>query len=151
MTPELPFEWFMLLLRILLIFLLYFFVFQVIRVISSELRAAANRQSPQPQRLEVHGSLLVNDSGDSQLHPGEMIQLDPVTVIGRNRRATIHIDSSFVSAEHAQLAWDRERWWATDLHSTNGTYVNSYRIDGPTELEIGDHLQVGSVTFQLVP
>ena len=38
---ELPFEWTVLLLRVVFIFLLYFFVFQVIRVISRELRVAA--------------------------------------------------------------------------------------------------------------
>lgn len=152
MFTEIPFEWFMLLLRILLIFLLYFFVFQVIRVISRELRVAASRQTQTRSRWdELHGSLRVSNPGDSQLHPGETVTLDPVTVIGRNRRATVYVDSSFVSAEHTQVSWDQGYWWVTDLQSTNGTYVNSYKIDGPTALSPGDHLEIGGVTFQLVP
>ena len=41
MLAPLPFEWFVLILRVLFICLLYFFIFQVIRVISRELRMAA--------------------------------------------------------------------------------------------------------------
>lgn len=150
MISDLPFEWFVLILRILFIFLLYFFVFQVIRVITRELRTAAE-QDGGPSYPAVSGSLLVDDPGDSQLRQGEAIPLDPVTVIGRNRRASVHIDSSFVSGEHAQIAWEQGRWWATDLHSTNGTRVNSHEIDIPTRLSVGDEIDVGGVRFRLVP
>jgi hypothetical protein len=151
MLPELPFEWFVLLLRVLFVFFLYFFVFQVVRVISRELRAMAvavpesgSAATPPP------GSLIVDDPGETPLRLGEVIPLDPVSVIGRNRRAAVVVEGSFVSSEHAQLSWRDGRWWIADLGSTNGTFVNGARIDTPTVLANGDRIGIGGVTFRVL-
>ncbi len=146
-----PFEWFVLLLRILFIFLLYFFIFQVVRVIGKELRFAAQRQSPDYGNTEISGALLVDNAGESRLRRGQIVPLEPVSVIGRNRRATIYLDEPFTSAEHAQLSWDGGRWWLTDLHSTNGTRINGRRVEVPTRLAVGDRIEIGNVKLQLVP
>lgn len=144
------FEWFVLLLRVVFIFLLYFFIFQVVRVISRELRADAARGIPPPRPEQFSGGLLVTDPGESNLSRGNVFDLDPVTVIGRHPRATIVVDSPFMSSEHAQLSWDQERWWIADLNSTNGTFVNGTRIRVATGVRVGDALEIGGVTFQLV-
>ncbi|MEX2314262.1 MAG: FHA domain-containing protein, partial [Thermomicrobiales bacterium] len=97
------------------------------------------------------GAILVADPGDSDLRRGEVFDLEPVTVIGRHPRATIVIDSTFVSSEHAQLTWEEDRWWVTDLHSTNGTFVNGSQIHVPTGLRPGDVVELGAIRLQLVP
>ncbi|HYI13891.1 MAG TPA: FHA domain-containing protein [Thermomicrobiales bacterium] len=148
---DLPFEWTVLLLRIVFIFLLYFFVFQVIRVISRELRVAAGAAARSEALPAVHGAILVADPGDSNLQRGEVYDLEPVTVIGRHPRATIVIDSTFVSSEHLQLNWEQDRWWVTDLRSTNGTFVNGSQIRVPTGLRPGDVIELGAIRLQLVP
>lgn len=148
MLTDVPFEWFVLILRILFIFLLYFFVFQVIRVISRDLRSSA--QSDQPT-TSMHGALLIDDPGESDLLRGELFHLDPVTVIGRHPKATISLDVTFVSSEHAQVSWERGSWWVTDLHSTNGTYVNGQRIEVPTRISNGDVVEIGGTRMRLVP
>jgi hypothetical protein len=149
----LPFEWTVLILRIVFIFLLYFFVFQVIRVISRELRVVATRGTVagNPDASAGHGGLQVVDPGDSSLRRGDVYDLDPVSVIGRNRRATIVVDDSFVSSEHAQVTWDEDGWWVSDLGSTNGTFVNGQQVHSPTMFGQNDVVQVGGVSFQLVP
>lgn len=147
---ELPFEWFVLLLRVLLIFLLYFFVYQVIRVVSRELRVAATPESMATQRDVVVGGLMVTDPGDSDLVRGEVFDLDPVTVIGRHPRATIVIESTFISSEHAQITWEQGRWWVNDLRSTNGTAVNGSPIKVATGIRPGDTVELGGIRFQLV-
>lgn len=148
MSTEVPFEWFVLILRVVFIFLLYFFVFQVVRVMTRELRAVAAVGQAAP---DLRGALLVDDPGDSQLQRGDRFLLDPVTVIGRNRRANIYVDSAFVSGEHTQVSWEQGAWWVTDLHSTNGTFVNSRQVSVPTRLKTGDRIDIGGVRFQLVP
>jgi hypothetical protein len=148
---DMPFEWTVLLLRVIFIFLLYFFVFQVIRVISRELRVAAGASARVADVPAVHGAILVADPGDSNLHRGEVYDLEPVTVIGRHPRATIVIDSTFVSSEHLQLNWEQDRWWVTDLRSTNGTFVNGSQIRVPTGLRPGDVIELGAIRLQLVP
>ena len=147
MLNDLPFDWFVLLLRITFIFLLYFFIFQVMRVLTRELRAAAETSGPEP----LTGSLLVDESTNAYIGRGAAFVLEPVTVVGRGRSATVRIDSAFVSTEHAQISWHDGQWWATDLHSTNGTLVNEHSIDSPVRLNVGDRIQIGEVVFQLVP
>lgn len=150
MLSELPFEWFVLLLRVMLVFLLYFFVYQVIRVVSRELRTAAAPHDANAQRSTVSGALMVTDPGESDLVRGEVFDLDPVTVIGRHPRATIVIESTFVSSEHAQITWEHGRWWVSDLRSTNGTMVNGTPIRVATGIRPGDSVELGGIRFQLV-
>lgn len=150
MLSDLPFEWFVLLLRIIFIFLLYFFVYQVIRVVSRELRATAMGGNVAVAGPIVRGGLLVADAGESNLRRGEVYDLEPVTVIGRHPRATILVESSFISSEHAQLTWDQDRWWVTDLKSTNGTSVNGQQIRVATGVRPGDSIELGGVRFELV-
>lgn len=150
MFSELPFEWTVLMLRILFVFLLYFFVFQVIRVLSRELYAEATAHEGRLQRENVSGALMVTDPGETDLVRGEVFDLDPVTVIGRHPRATIVIDSTFISSEHAQITWEQGRWWVTDLRSTNGTMVNGSPIRIATGVRPGDSIELGGVRFQLV-
>nr|PZN60414.1 MAG: ABC transporter ATP-binding protein [Sphaerobacter thermophilus] len=150
MMASLPFEWFLLLLRVVFIFLLYFFLFQVIRVILREMQSYA-RGSQAVRAAEPSGHLIVKAPGNSGLRPGARLELEPVTVIGRHPRATIRIDDSFVSGEHAQVTWTEDGWWVTDLGSTNGTRVNGKRVMVPTGLRYGDVIQIGDVELQLAP
>jgi pSer/pThr/pTyr-binding forkhead associated (FHA) protein len=145
-----PFEWFVLILRIVFIFLLYFFVFQVIRVMSRELRIGAGQPTQTDGWTAPQGALRVEDPGKSNLYHAQILQLDPVSVIGRDRRSTIPIEHSFVSAEHAQIAWEQGHWVASDLQSTNGTYVNGQRISVSTVLEPGDVIQIGDVSLRML-
>ncbi len=148
---DLSFEWSVLLLRVIFIFLLYFFIFQVVRVISRELRADAAHAAGIGAPERFAGLLLVTDPGESNLKKGDTFELQAVTVVGRHPRATIVVDSAFMSSEHAQIAWNQDRWWLTDLNSTNGTFVNGSQIRVATGLRFGDNLEIGGVTFQLVP
>ncbi len=151
MINSLPFEWFILLLRVLFIFLLYFFLFQLMRVLVRELQAAASGGKVSRPTAEMSGHLLVKDPGNSGLRSGARLRLEPVTVIGRHPRATIRLDDSFVSSEHAQVAWNDGQWWVMDLGSTNGTLLNGRPVDGPTELRVGDVIEIGDVRLQLAP
>jgi pSer/pThr/pTyr-binding forkhead associated (FHA) protein len=150
MLTSLPFEWFVLLLRLLFVFLLYFFLFQVIRVMLREMQVFAAGEDDEPVS-DPSGHLLVKDSGESALRHGSRIPLEPVTVIGRHPRATIVLDDAFVSSEHAQLSWSDGRWWITDLDSTNGTIVNGRDVTIPTGLRFGDVIDIGEISLQLVP
>lgn len=64
--------------------------------------------------------------------------------IGRSRRATLTLPFDYVSAAHAELAFRDGRVWIRDLGSSNGTFVNSARIDTDTALSIGDIVQIGA-------
>lgn len=151
MFQALDFDWFLLLLRVLFIFLLYFFLYQVVRVTSRELIALASVTSP-PGRPTVPatGRLVVVDGGESDLLPGSVFALEPTTIVGRHPDCTLELNEPFVSAEHAELANDNGRWWVRDLDSTNGTFVNGNAVRVPTGVKPGDIVQFGRVKLQLV-
>ena len=48
--------------------------------------------------------------------------------IGRTNDNNFCYENKFVSSKHARLSFDGKQWSITDLESTNGTYVNGYRI-----------------------
>lgn len=48
--------------------------------------------------------------------------------IGRNLNNNIFVNNKFVSGRHAKLSFNGERWYVADINSSNGTYVNGYRV-----------------------
>lgn len=71
-------------------------------------------------------------------------------VIGRGPQCDLIIDSPRVSREHLAITRMGARFLATDLNSSNGTWMNEERIS-ERELEDGDVLHLGNepVTFML--
>jgi pSer/pThr/pTyr-binding forkhead associated (FHA) protein len=56
---------------------------------------------------------------------------------------------TYSSSLHARLFRLDGDLWAEDLGSTNGTWVNTVRIDERTRLEKGDLVQVGGTVFEV--
>lgn len=73
-----------------------------------------------------------------------MLQEFPCT-LGRARDCSLVLDETGVSRLHARLDFDHEQVTVTDLGSTNGTYVNSQRIEAhkPRRLKSGDVVNLG--------
>ncbi len=71
--------------------------------------------------------------------------------LGRTRDAVAWIDSASVSRRHARIVVSGGKATIEDLGSKNGTSVSGRRIDGPTRLEAGDQIELGSVlmTFRV--
>jgi DNA-binding winged helix-turn-helix (wHTH) protein len=72
------------------------------------------------------------------LHEGE-------NVLGRTHDAVAWIDSPSVSRRHARIVVSGGSATIEDLGSKNGTSVSGRQIDGPTPLEGGDQIELGSV------
>jgi two-component system, cell cycle response regulator len=65
-------------------------------------------------------------------------------IIGRGTDADLQVDLDAVSRRHARLQLEGGRWSASDLNSTNGTYVNGAPVgEAPQPLQDGDELRVG--------
>jgi len=151
MLQGLDFDWFILLLRVLFIFLLYFFLYQVVRVTARELTVIASAvPQTQPVVPVASARLIVVDGAESDLAPGTSFTLQPVTMIGRDPDATIRLTEPFISSHHAEIASTDGRWWIRDLGSTNGTFVNGQRVSASTGIRTGDIVQFGRMTLQLV-
>jgi hypothetical protein len=93
------------------------------------------RAAPQPRRfLEI-----IDATGGSRRVP-----LRPPLTIGRLAPSDIVLNSGDISRIHCRIDEDGAYLAVTDLHSTNGTFVNGRKIAGATVLKTGDRLEVGS-------
>lgn len=138
-------EFMILALRIAVVFLLYLFLYQVVRVITRELRSAGTETTPASQ----YGYLTVINPGQSGLQPGKKFPLNQINSIGRAMTNDIPLNDNFLSGEHAVLEWDGNSWIVEDLGSTNGSWLNGRELDQPMPLTYGDVIQVGHVELKL--
>ena len=142
----LPFDIFILGLRIAFIGLIYLFIFQVMRVIVRDLRQVGVAEAPQTKTR--YGKLVVVEPGRSRLAPGTVFTLQAVTSLGRKPSNTIVLDDDFVSGEHSLVSWRDGRAWLEDVASTNGTFLNEAEVARPVPISEGDIVGVGDVRMK---
>src|SRR5208337_2966330 len=65
-------------------------------------------------------------------------------VIGRIPGCDQVIDLPMISSRHARLFREGDRILIEDLRSSNGTFVNGTRVEGPVVLNSGDEIGLGS-------
>ena len=70
-------------------------------------------------------------------------------VIGRDREASLRINSRSISRRHARITISSAGVILEDLGSKNGTSIRDRRIDSPTEIHDGDSIMFGSVSATL--
>lgn len=85
--------------------------------------------------LKCHNSderiiLYAEDVDPSRQTFSKFVMLEPGCLgIGRADNNNLFFTNRFVSGNHAQLYFDGNNWSVYDLQSTNGTYVNGYRVE----------------------
>jgi hypothetical protein len=74
----------------------------------------------------------------------EIVLMEGVNVIGRERDATIQLDARGLSRHHARVLVSHGEATLEDLGSKNGTYVNGQRITTAIRLSDGDDILLGT-------
>ena len=90
--------------------------------------ATASSASPEHPIIDIDGD--------------KWLLTEPVTIIGRGSEADIVVNDSGVSRRHLELRITPTGVIATDLGSTNGTFVEGHRIDAATLLD-GNQIVIG--------
>jgi hypothetical protein len=147
----------LLVLKIAFLVLLYTFIWRIVRTASRDLRlpqesfvlapsAAAGMQASRPGPRT--GRLIVVKSAD--LESGDDFELNSAQLtIGRGHQNDIAIATDeYASARHARFEPRQDGVWVQDLGSTNGTYLNGTRLDGPRRLARGDIVRVGETDLR---
>jgi ABC-type multidrug transport system ATPase subunit/ABC-type multidrug transport system permease subunit len=70
-------------------------------------------------------------------------------VFGRHPECDKVLSNPSVSSHHARLTRQAGGYLLEDLGSTNGTYVNSQRVERPTPVKAGDVIGLGTYTFKI--
>lgn len=71
--------------------------------------------------------------------------------IGRSRHSDFVVADRTVSYHHAVLDYALGTWTLTDSGSTNGTFVNGWRVAEPIVVRPGDEVTFGESRFVLAP
>ena len=109
--------------------------------------AAPVRAPHPPRKRRKDPWVLAIDSG---IHAGDRLQLVPVVHVGRSEACELVLDDDYVSSMHAVLHHsDDSGWVIEDMGSTNGTFVNSQHIAGPTLVGVDDIIRIGDVQMRL--
>jgi hypothetical protein len=134
--------------------LLWLFIFAAFRVVRADLfggragrvasvpprAAAAKKRQKGPKTLVVtHGPLT-----------GTKITLgDQPILIGRADDSTLVLTDDFASSRHARLTNRSGQWYVEDLGSTNGTYLDQQRVQGPLLVAPGQPIRIGQTAMEL--
>lgn len=108
-----------------------------------------------PQEQFVGTQIIQLDSSIPSLelchNDGWTIEPKAGNVLGRTTGEFVSKLGCFpvISSRHAQVSFNDGKWFITDLHSTNKTYINNNCLvpDNPTEIKNNDVLILANVPF----
>nr|WP_275586489.1 FHA domain-containing protein [Geodermatophilus normandii] len=70
-------------------------------------------------------------------------------LIGRADDSTLVLTDDFASSRHARLTNRGGQWYVEDLGSTNGTYLDQQRVQGPLLVAPGQPIRIGQTAMEL--
>jgi hypothetical protein len=73
--------------------------------------------------------------------------------IGRTDDCDVCVKDEYVSRAHVEVSFEDGRWWARDLNSSNGIYMNGERVGSTPLQQTTIRLGVGGpfVSFEVIP
>jgi len=109
--------------------------------------SVADRPSARPRRGGVPTRLEVTSGSLT----GTSVPLTGVQItLGRAHDSTIVLDDDFASSRHARIYPDASgQWMVEDAGSTNGTYLDRTKINGPTPVPLGVPIRIGKTALEL--
>ena len=138
-------------LEIIVVVLIWLFFLRIIRAVWVEVRPPKPRGTDSPEtgsRRDRSGRFhlkVIEPAG----YRGQTFDLTDEITVGRAPGCGVHVEDAYTSNLHARVYRRDGAVWVEDLGSTNGTWVNAEKIDGPTRLGRGDLLQVGGTVFEM--
>ena len=71
------------------------------------------------------------------------------SVIGRDEAVPIQIIDQYISRKHMQIRFEKAQggYYALDMRSKHGVFINKRRISEETALSDGDEIDIGGVTL----
>ncbi|MCU1354457.1 MAG: hypothetical protein JWM05_3666 [Acidimicrobiales bacterium] len=143
-------------LKLCLLVLLYLFFLRVLRAVWAELRGP-KRVEQKPQRAKREARKVHRNAAPVQLaviepaaQKGRTYSLGEEVTLGRAPGCQVTLDDTYASQIHARLFARDGQTFVEDLGSTNGTYLNRKKVQGPMVMQRGDRLQIGNTVMELV-
>ncbi len=105
-------------------------------------------KQPRPAKPKrgVPGKLVVTQGALA----GTTVSLSGAPVlIGRAPDSTLVLTDDYASTRHARLYPQEGDWFVEDLGSTNGTYLDRSKVNGPTQVPLGVPIRIGKTVLEL--
>ncbi|HEX2292370.1 MAG TPA: FHA domain-containing protein [Gaiellaceae bacterium] len=143
-------------LKIAFLVLLYLFIWRIVRTVARDVRLPQESFVLAPQQAAAAGlgprartgSLVVLSSPALKPETERTLNSTPVTV-GRSPENDLDLGADeFASSHHARFDPRRDGVWVEDVGSTNGTFVNGMKLNGPRKLQPGDVIRVGETDLR---
>ncbi|MCX6977335.1 MAG: serine/threonine-protein kinase, partial [Verrucomicrobia bacterium] len=96
----------------------------------------AELPTPQPLRAEIDVLLGSTELAKFSIEHGEYL-------IGRDLSCPIFVDAENVSRHHARLTFSAFELVIEDLSSSNGIFIDGFRLQIPTRIRVGQEIQIG--------
>ena len=137
--------------------LLWLFIFAAFRVVRADLFGGrAGRVAAVPPRAAAAVGRKRGQKGPRTL----VVTAGPLTgtkitlgeqpiLIGRADDSTLVLTDDFASSRHARLTNRGGQWYVEDLGSTNGTYLDQQRVQGPLLVQPGQPIRIGQTALEL--
>jgi Inner membrane component of T3SS, cytoplasmic domain len=137
--------------------LLWLFIYAAFRVVRADLFGGrAARVSSVPPRAAAPPRKKRGQRGPRTL----VVTAGPLTgtritlgeqpiLIGRADDSTLVLTDDFASSRHARLTNRGGQWYVEDLGSTNGTYLDQQRVQGPLLVQPGQPIRIGQTALEL--
>ncbi|MDQ3734527.1 MAG: FHA domain-containing protein [Actinomycetota bacterium] len=135
--------------------LLWLFILVAFRVVRADLLGGRTKRVSAPARQQAApgrrgGRPLRQLRVTAGPLAGTRITLSGQTIlIGRADDSTLVLTDDFASSRHARLTQRDGQWYVEDLGSTNGTYLDQQRVQGPLAVAPGQPIRIGATVIEL--
>lgn len=133
------------LLRYIFVIIIYYFIFNIIRMIYLDIRETNNMNYVSDTYLK-----LINRKENLPFKIQEHYYIGNSTGIGRSENNEVVLNDRFISKKHARIFKSKGQYYIEDLKSANGTYVNGDRLISTRKLNDKDLLDIGQVEFMFI-
>ncbi|CAN5407462.1 FHA domain-containing protein [soil metagenome] len=143
--------------RLGLLALLWAFVFSIVGALRTDLygtrvlsRRSSTRREPKASKRQPKSTMPTHLAVVAGSLRGTTVPLgDNGVLIGRNPECSLVLTDDFASGRHLRVYPGSDAWYADDLESTNGTFVNQRRIDTGARLDLGSQIRIGQTIIEL--
>lgn len=135
---------------ILFIIVLYIIIYYALKIMYKDVKGGNRVKGSASKGKLSYGLEVINSGQNSNIKQGSLIHVRNTVTIGRKDDNAIVLSDTFVSSNHAKLYVRNNDFYLEDLDSTNGTYINSNKVQGRVKLKVNDEIKIGTVIFKVM-
>lgn len=136
-------------LKYIFVVVVYMFIYSVIKLIYLDITDTRRMENSLDGAVAYLKTITLAKDLDFKVF--ESYGLKENTLVGRSKKCDLFIKDPFMSKENTFIYLQEGRFYAKDMGSTNGTFLNGKKLlEKPVRLKDGDKIKIGNVEFMFV-